>query len=74
LCNKQIVVSLWRDLKYKTTNTIMTASTSLAIVNTTIGSLSDNFTAILPVLLPVVIVVTVLFFAWRKIHGLAKGK
>jgi hypothetical protein len=52
----------------------MVASDSLAIVNATISSLQSNFVAILPVLLPVIIVVTVLFFAWRKVHGLAKGK
>jgi len=52
----------------------MNASDSLTIVNASIGSLQENFVAILPVLLPVVIVVTVLFFAWRKIHGLSKGK
>lgn len=52
----------------------MTPADSLGIVTSTIASLQGNFTTILPVLLPVVIVVTVLFFAWRKIHGLAKGK
>lgn len=52
----------------------MTPADSLSIVTSTIGSLQANFVAILPVVLPVVIVVTVLFFAWRKIYGLAKGK
>lgn len=52
----------------------MSATDSLSIVTSTIASLQSNFTTILPVLLPVVIVVTVLFFAWRKVHGLAKGK
>jgi len=52
----------------------MTANDSLSIVSSTIASLKDNFTAILPVLLPVVIVVAVLFFAWRKVHGLSKGR
>jgi mannose/fructose/N-acetylgalactosamine-specific phosphotransferase system component IID len=52
----------------------MNAADSLGIVTSTIASLQSNFTAILPVLLPVVITVAVLFFAWRKVHGLAKGR
>lgn len=52
----------------------MNATDTLAIVNSTVGSLKDNFAAILPVVFGVVIVVAVLFFAWKKIHGAAKGK
>lgn len=52
----------------------MNATDSLAIVNSTIGSLKENFAAILPVLFPVLIVVALLFFAWKKLHGVAKGR
>jgi hypothetical protein len=72
-----ILNSIWQISTAYATSTPtphMNASDSLTIVTATIGSLQENFVAILPVLLPVVIVVTVLFFAWRKVHGLAKGK
>jgi len=52
----------------------MSASDTVAIVLTTIGGLTDQFRAVLPVLFPVIIGVVVLFYAWRKLHGAARGK
>lgn len=50
----------------------MNASDTLAIVNTTITSLKDNFAAILPVLFPVIVTVAILFGAVYVVLRLAK--
>jgi len=48
----------------------MDATDTLAIVNSAITAVKDNFTAVLPVLIPFIVVVLVLYFAWNKIRGL----
>jgi len=48
----------------------MDATDTLVIVNAGIDAVKDNFTTVLPVLIPFIVVVLVLYFAWRKIRSL----
>lgn len=51
-----------------------TAADSLQIVNSANEALGTNLRNILPIVFVVVIAVAVLFFGWRKLHGLARGR
>lgn len=74
LASSSLAYATYQETVQFCTLTIYQPGFGECILSYAIAGVKNNFISILPYIFGVVIVVTVLFWAWRKLHGLAKGK